>query len=249
MNESIAMCCNTHNDVGALRGLLETSSRFFDNLFVIDSGVNAVPSNDGTVELCEQFGATIVFDDIQKGFGVIRSRLIHDCGCTFAFILDSDERFIPQLPIIHCEGNEHYPEHPKPNLSVFHKRDVCNQGQLLKDIIQDKNIMAVRTTRTHRFDFDMKKPSQNWLLNQDHQLRIVRNVPDIGYVSNRKMHEQLIDSRTGQSPTYYAQDAYNGPFHDHFHLHFRRTRPGYKEERERNYQRLENGEPMLDTIL
>lgn len=238
------MCCNVYNDVAPLRGLLETSARYFDNLFIVHAGPGGARSNDGTIELCEKFGATIVFDDMNRGFGAIRSRLIHDCGCTFAFILDADERFIPQLPVMHCEGVERYPTHPNPNLSVFHRYEVCNQGQLLRNIIQDSNIMAVRTSRRHWMDHSMKKACENWLLIKDHQLRIVRNVSEIGYETGKVMHERLLDSRTRQDPKYYEQDAYQGPFHDHFHMAFRREKPGYKEAREREYQRLERGEKM-----
>lgn len=244
MNESIAMCCNVYNDVGPLRGLLETSSRYFDNLFVVNSGPGGAKSTDGTIELCEQFGATIVFDDMNRGFGAIRSRLIHDCGCTFAFILDADERFIPQLPIMHCEGVERYPVNPKPNLSVFHKNEVCNQGQLLRQIIQDSTVMAVKTHRRHWMDFSMKQACENWLLIKDPQLRIVRNHPEIGYETGKVMHERLLDHRTKQDPKHYEPDAYQGPFHDHFHMAFRKAKPGYKEAREREYQKLERGETM-----
>lgn len=242
---SISACINFYNDAPALRGLLETATPFFDNIFTINSGPGGKYSDDGSIELCEQFGATVVFDDIQRGFGAIRTRLIHDCGCTFAFILDADERFFPQLPQIHCEGVEHYPEHQTPNLSVFRREHlVCNQGQKLRDLIQDPNVMAIRSTRRHWFDHGMRRPSQNWLLNKDHQLRIVRNIPEIGYEVGRVMHERLLDTRTGQTPAYVSQDDYNGLFHDHFHLHYRRTQPGKKEENEKRYQRLERGEAM-----
>lgn len=242
---SIAMCCNVYQDAKALRGLLETSAPYFDNLFVVHSGPNGAKSADGTIELCEDFGATIVFDDIQRGYGAIRSRLIHDCGCTFAFILDADERFHPTLPVMHCEGDEHYPEHNPPNLSTFKRDENCNQGALVKRLIADPSIMAIRTSRRHWYDYSMNRPSQNWLKTPDYQLRIVRNIPEIGYKTDRVMHEALADSRTGADPAYFSGTPYEGPFHDHYHLFYRRTQPGKKEFNEKNYQRLERGEPMI----
>lgn len=242
---SLACCVNVYNDAPALRGLLERSAPYFDNIFVVHSGPGGAHSTDGTIELVEQFGGTIVFDDIQRGYGAIRTRLIHDCGCTFAFILDADERFHPQMPVLHCEGVEHYPEHPTPNLSVHPRNEVCNQGERLKQIIQDPNVMAVRTTRRHWFDFGHRHPAQNWLQNRDHQLRIVRNTPEIMYETGRVMHERLIDTRTGNTPAFVSQDDYHGCFHDHYHLFYRRTQPGKKEANEANYQRLERGEAML----
>jgi hypothetical protein len=245
MPATIALSVNVYQDALALRGLLETGSRYFDNIFVLHTGPGGQRSTDGTIELCESFGISPVFDDIDKGFGEIRSRLIHDCGCDWAMLLDADERFHPQLPVMICEGDEHYPAHPTPNLKVTHKADIISQGAHVKNLIQNPATMALRATRRHWFDFTMKKPSQNWLINRDHQMRIVRNHPEIGYVKERKMHEWLRDFRTGQDPVFVNQDEMGGPFIDHYHLHFRKEQPGHKEFNEQNYSRLERGEKMV----
>ena len=94
-------------------------------------------------------------------------------------------------------------------------------------------------------DFSMKKAAQNFSTIKDHQLRIVRNSPHIRYISERVMHEHLVDTRTGETPKFVNQDDVGGPFHDHYHCFFRRTYPGTKEWNEANYSRLERGEPML----
>lgn len=246
MPATIALCCNVFEDAIALRGLLEIGARYFDNLFIVHSGVGGAYSKDGTIEVAESFGATVVFDDIQKGYGFIRTRLLHECGCDFGFLLDADERFYPQLPVMTCEGSEHYPEHPNPNLAVTHKADIIDQGAHVKNLINNPQTMALRSTRRHWFDFSMKKASQNWYGpngNKDHQLRIVRNVPSIRYT--KALHEALVDDRTGATPKYVAQDEHGGAFHDHFHLFMRRTQPGHKEFNEANYARLVRGEPMI----
>ena len=93
-------------------------------------------------------------------------------------------------------------------------------------------------------DFTMKRPTQNWLKNRDHQLRIVRNLPEIGYVKKVKMHERLVDTRTGEDPVFVPQDDEGGPFYDHFHMAFRTAYPGTKEWNEKNYYRLTHDEPM-----
>jgi hypothetical protein len=244
---SIAMCCNVYNDAAAVRGLLETSAPFFDNLFFVHSGPGGARSTDGTIELIEQFGATIVFDDMQRGFGAIRSRLIHDCGCTWAFILDADERFHPFLPVMHCEGAESFPAVAAPNLSTFDKDEVCAQGALLRELIAQPELMAVMSIRRHWFDFTRRRPTQNWLRIPDHQLRIVRNLPEIEYETGKVMHERLLDTRTGGDPKHSQPDGYEGPFHDHYHCFFRNARPGSKEFNEQNYLRLERGEAMFPT--
>jgi glycosyltransferase involved in cell wall biosynthesis len=242
---SIALSCNVYQDATALRGLLELGSRYFDNIFILHTGPGGAKSTDGTIELCESFGISPIFDDIDKGFGVIRSRLIHDCGCDWAMLLDADERFYPQMNVLLCEGEESYPGHPNPALKVTTKADVIDQGAHVKNLIRNPDTMALRATRRHWFDFSMKKPTQNWMHNNDHQMRIVRNHPQIGYVKERVMHEWLRDFRTGKDPQYVAQDPMGGPFIDHYHMFYRRSQPGHKEHNEQNYSRLERGEKMV----
>lgn len=240
---SIALCCNVYNDAAALRGLLELGSSYFDNIFILHTGPGGAKSTDGTIELCESFGISPIFDDIQKGFGAIRTRLIHDCGCDWAMIMDADERFYPQIKVMTCHGTDRYPNPPDPKLTVTKQDDVINQGDHVKNQIKNPELMAIRATRRHWFDFTMTKPAENWQTICDHQLRIVRNVKEIHYTLN--MHERLIDDRTERTPRFLEQDPIGGPFYDHFHLFYRRTQPGKKEANEKNYERLSKGEKMI----
>lgn len=245
---SIALACNVYQDAHALRGLLETGASYFDNIFIIHAGPGGAYSTDGTIELCEKFGATLVFDDIQKGYGVIRTRLIHECGCGWAFILDADERFFPQMKAMEPHGDVDWkgPGDPTvPDTTVTVKKDVIDQGDHVRHMIAKPHIMAIRTTRRHWMDFTMRRPTMNWWRNHDHQLRIVRNLPEIGYVKDRLMHERMVDTRTGKDPNFAEEDPIGGPFHDHFHMAFRNAYPGTKERNERNYHRLTHGEKMI----
>lgn len=241
------MSCNVYNDAVAMRGLLETSSQYFDELFVVHSGPNGAYSTDGTIELCEQFKVKLVFDDIDKGFGVIRSRLIHEHGCEWTMILDADERFHPTMPELICEGDDSWDivSAIPPNLTVTITPNINIQGYALKELIQkDNSLMAVKTRRRHWMDFTHKNPTQNWNLIPDYQLRIVRNVSEVKYVSDVKMHERLMDSRTGEDPLHLVNNELL-IFHDHYHPFFRNNYPGKKQFNEQNYQRLERGEKMI----
>lgn len=245
---TLALGINFYNDAAAMRGLLETMARWVDNIYCINSGPGGAYSTDGSIELARSFGATVVFDDIQKGFGHIRSRLIHECGCAFVCILDADERIYPQINVMTCEGAERYPDVPTPNLTVTVKPDVIDQMGHLRNMIRNPELMAIRATRRHWFSYDMKRPSQNWYGPdgiKDHQLRIVRNHDEVGYVKERVMHERLLDRRTGKDPYFSMQDEHGGIFIDHFHLVYRHSQPGKKEANEQNYARLERGEPMI----
>lgn len=247
MTPSVCLSVNFFNDAQALRGLLETMSRWVDNIYCINAGPGGAYSTDGSIELAESFGATVKYGDIDEGFGRIRTRLIHECGCTFAMILDCDERIYPQINTMLCEGNEAYPAQPTPNLTVTVKPEVINQLDRIRSAIRDPNTLSIRATRRHWFDYSFKRPSQNWFHIPDHQLRIVKNIPELGYERDRRMHERLIDIRTGTTPVYVAQDEQQlgGVFFDHFHLFYRRTQPGKKEANEQNYSRLERGEKMI----
>ena len=241
------MSCNVYNDAIALRGMLETSAQYFDELFVVHSGPNGAYSTDGTIEICEQFKVKLVFDNLDNGFGVIRSRLIHEHGCEWAMILDADERFHPTMPYLTCEGNATWDiANPleRPDLTVIKNGSILIQGYALKDIIQNDSLMAVRTTRRHWLDFTHKNPTQNWNIINDYQLRIVRNVSEINYISDVKMHERIIDSRTGTEPAFHSSDEAVF-FHDHYHPFFRNNFPGTKQFNEQNYQRLERGEKTI----
>lgn len=247
MSATICLAMNVYQDAIALRGALETGSRFFDQIFAVHSGPGGAYSTDGTIELLEQFGARIVYDDIDKGFGVIRSRALRECGCDWAAILDADERFFPDLEVLHCEGQDAWnPGLPMPNLSVHVREGIVRQGELVRRLMEDPNLGAIRATRRHWFDFTMKKPCRNWIHgDKDHQLRIVRNIPEIGYKTDVKMHERLWDSRRNGEPVYSWQDDYQGPFIDHFHPFFRFAYPRTKEFNEQNYSRLSRGEKMI----
>lgn len=239
---SIAACYNVYNDADALRGSLELAQSYFDNIYVIHSGPDGAVSNDGTIELCESFGIKPVMDNINEGYGVIRTRLIHDCGCDWAFILDADERFYPSLPMMFCNGSERYPEVSEPDLSVRRSEDLINPGQYLKSMIASTKADAIRSIRRHWFDFSMTRPCENWEIRKDYQLRIVRNKETIIYQTERRMHEHLVDTESGTTPQFREASETGGPFHDHFHMFFRRAKPGHKEGNEEYYARLERGE-------
>lgn len=246
---SIALSCNVYQDAAALKGLLETSGSFFDNIYIIHSSPGGVPSTDGTMEVLEEYGIKPVMADINEGFGVIRSRLIHDCGCEWAFILDADERFHRYVPRMNCLGNDIWTLEKgfdiKLNLTVTKEETLINQGSRLRELIANPRNMAVRSIRRHWLDLEMNEPTQNWFHVRDHQLRIVRNHPSIGYKSEVKMHERLIDSRTGSEPVFAPDHEYNGIFHDHFHCHYRKLRPGHKQHNEVNWGKLTRGEPLI----
>lgn len=243
---SIAACWNVYRDAKALRGSLELASSYFDNLFVILTPPGGEANKDDeTCDLLREFGIDPKFGDINEGFGVIRSRLIHECGCDWAFLMDADERFYPSQFQLRCEGDERYPGIRHPALTVRTSKELICPGNHLRELMKLPDIDAIKTIRRHWLTFDMKHPAQNWEQHPDWQLRIVRNVAEIGYERSRRMHERIIDKRRNGEPRSFQASVPGGPFHDHFHCHFRHAHPGTKERNEAEYQKLERGEPML----
>lgn len=242
---SIGMACNIYNDALALPGLLETASQFFDELFFIHAGPNGKRSTDGTIELIEKWGAKIVFDEINSGFGDIRTKLIHQSKTDWVMILDADERFYHTMPVLICEGEDSYPNVQNPVLKVTrHEGSHYNQGRALREIIsKPQDAVAIRTVRRHWFDFSLQRPTQNWFINRDWQLRLVKNEPFIRYKSDIKMHEQIIDDRTGTTPKFVEvqNEHLLGPFHDHFHCFFKPLEPEQRAEDISIYNALHEG--------
>lgn len=240
------ICCafNVYNDANALPGMLENASMFFDDLFCIHAGPDGKMSNDGTIEILEKWNVRTVFADIMEGFGKIRTRLIHECGCDWCWISDADERFLPNFKVLDCHGDEQFPHTltPKNHVGVLDP-NYC-QGRLLRNIIDGAgdDYFSVRTIRRAWMDFTYAHPAQNWFKVPDHQLRCVRNNGHIGYTSDVKMHERLVDLRTGQEPKYFSvEDPARNVYHEHFNIFFKGQEPKQNTEDAETYDRLDPG--------
>lgn len=239
---SIGLACNFYQEVNALPGLLENASQFFDDIVLTWCGPKCEdPADDPSVAIAEKWGVRLLFDNIDDGYGAVRTRLIRNSTTEWVMIMDADERFLPLSPVYLCEGEERYPDVKHPNLKVSIKsvqpgmEVAYNQGALLRQMIHTapEDIMGIRTGRRHWFDFSFKNPCQNWFTYPDYQLRLVRNRDWIEYKSDVKMHEQIIDTRTNTTPVFLAHDNEMGPFHDHFHCFFKSQE---KEQRARDIQ-------------
>ena len=237
---SLGCAVNVYQDNYALPGLLENASRFFDDIFIIHAGPAGKKSTDGTIETIEKWGIKHVFDDMAHGFGVIRTRLIHGSSTEWVMILDADERFNPVCPVISCEGSEQYPDVPMPNLTTTIHEPIFDQGSLLKEKINAGGFDAIRTLRRHWFDFSWKRPCQNFQTGLDWQLRIVRNLPHIGFAPGRKMHELLTNLSTGGGVHVFGNDDTTKTFfHDHYHCWFKPMESGNNAEDMQTYRLLD----------
>lgn len=243
MGDSIGIALNVYNEHNALPGALEHASRFFDDILVIHAGPGGAYSNDGTIEILEQWGVRTIFDKIDDGFGTLRTKLIRNSATEWVWISDADERFFRYIPAYSVHGTGQYPQDPVPNLQVGICEPVYDQGALLRHKInvECKEADALRTVRRHWMNINMSRPCQDWYKCEDWQLRCVRNSDYIRYVSEVKMHERIEDKRTGRDPRYGTSNVKTGPFTDHFHVPFKLMEPDQRQHDIRIYNALHHG--------
>lgn len=228
---SLGLAFNIYNDNNAVHGLLELATGYFDDIVAVHAGPMGRRSTDGTIETLEKWGVRTVFASIDEGFGTVRTRCIRESQAAYVCILDSDERLYPFSPIIRCHGEEAYPSVQNPNLSVSHE-GTYNQGEVLKQLIQEPHIRAVKAVRRHWFSPGFSKPCQNWHRIPDVQLRIVKNDPDIFYDPNIRMHERILDRQTGGEPKHASFNPSDprGVFFDHQHCFWKAMEPEQRKE-------------------
>lgn len=239
MGITLGLVANVYNECNALPGWLETHLPYFDDVRIMHAGPGGSYSNDGTLELLEKWKVPVEFCAIDDGFGVVRTKTIHMSPCDYVMLLDADERFYPVHRILRCIG-EGTPQHEVDwilqsydfsgvnlpnweniaklgeNLSVS-VEGVYDQGAKLRELLENHKPDAFVSVRRHWHDLGLRRPTQNWEVLSDWQMRIVRNSPDIYFAPETRMHERLegVNRRL-------VADMTRGPFFDHQHFHFKR---------------------------
>lgn len=242
MSESIGIVCNFYQEPNMLPGWLECASRFFDEIVCVSAPPSSAPPDEESVEICRKWGAKVVFDKIDDGFGALRTRCLHALSTEWGMIADCDERFFPTLPVYELHGTGRYPDQQDPQLSVGIAEPAFNQGDFLRRMVATaKNVDGVRFIRRHWMNMAMSRPAQRWDDHRDYQLRFLRNCGYIGYSSDVRMHERCRDFRTNEDPSFVTAEPKYGPFVDHFHVAAKLMEP---EQRQRDiaiYNLLDSG--------
>jgi len=258
---SLGLVCNSYNEANALPGWLETHLPFFDDVRVYHAGPHGELSNDGTMEILEKWHVPYLVGSIDDGFGPTRTRAIHSSPCDYVMLLDCDERFFPVVHRLTCHGENTSQQEIDEILRGYDFRDVKNsppdwdnlgrlganlrvdvkdpydQGARLREILAS-NPDAVTTIRRHWHGFGFSRPTQNWQVIPDWQLRVVRNDPSIYYEG--AMHEKLC----GVVRTHGAEFE-RGPYFDHFHFHFKRMEMEQRAHDINTYDRVHRGDVPL----
>lgn len=88
----LAVCICTHNSMRTIECVLESVREMASHIVVVDSG-----STDGTIELCEKYGAKVIR---QEWLGHVKQKQLsmdHCAGSKWTLLLDSDESLEPEL--------------------------------------------------------------------------------------------------------------------------------------------------------
>jgi hypothetical protein len=241
---SFTIAATFFNEVNALPGFLEAAAQFADELLLVDCGPNAAPSTDGSLDILRKWSIEPLRWKIDAGYGSVRTQLLHTCKTPWAIIMDIDERLLVASLVLRCEGAESYPQVPHPNLKVTSDGSCYNHREFLLGKMRDadhQGFTGVRFQRRHWFDATYTKPTQNWELNKDWQLRCLRTHKHIGYKSETRMHEHAWDSRRNDGPRYMQDDPMFGPVFQHLHCHFKPMEPEQRQQDIKIYDALHFG--------
>lgn len=113
--------------------------------------------------------------------------------------------------------------------------DKFNHVRMLRTIIENDDIDAVKTIRRHWHDLGFGRPTQNWHTDPDYQIRIVRNNGKVGWDETR-MHERLVGANNIYQPNHT-----NGPFFDHYHLYYKEMEAAQRQHDIRIYCAIAEG--------
>ena len=262
---TLGAVCNFYNEANALPGWLETHTPFFDHVSFYQAGPGGAESNDGSIEILEKWKVPIHRGKIDEGFGIVRTAAIRSSPCDFVMILDADERFHPIAQEMTCAGESTPPDVVGRVLYEYDRGieftacpsnyenvgqlgaklsvsfgAVYNQGAWLRDILEHGDLDAVKMIRRHWHDFSHKRPTQNWHIDNDYQMRLVRNKESIHFAPDVKMHENLVGASNVFQPNHT-----HGPFYDHYHMFFKHMEPMQRRHDVDIYDRIHRGESPL----
>lgn len=261
MSATIGLVANVYSEVNALPGWLECHLPWFDDVRVLHAGPQGDYSTDGTIELLERWRVPVEYCNIDDGFGKVRTQAVRMSPCDYVMILDADERFHGVHRVLSCRGRGTPHSEVDKILQGYDLRAdgavpdweeierlgaglqvdasvAYNQFELLRQVLALEPD-AVITTRRHWHDFSFRHPTQNWKVDPDWQVRILRNHPDIGYEVTTRMHEQLRGAEKICLPS--MTEVGTDLYFDHYHFPFKRMEIAQRRHDVAVYDALSSG--------
>lgn len=241
---TIGMACNFYREPNAIHGLIEESSKFFDDMVFISAPPEGAKPDDETISILEKWDCRIVHTKINDGFGAARNLCVKSSKADWVMVLDADERFFHTTPIFIPHGTESFPGTKNPDVKATIEVPAFNQGEYLRQLIRERTTNefgAIKMMRRHWFDFTMKRPTQNWKLIPDWQFRLINRHSTSGFDTKVKMHERCIDLASDSEPMHTSGNEFHGPFFDHFWCVFKPMEPEQRKEDIEIYDMLHSG--------
>ncbi len=237
--------CHFHNESFALPGFIEAAEKMFDEITLVSSPMDGTPADPETIAIAEASGHTLIHDTLSQGFGALRTRCIGYSSCEWVMILDADERVWPTVPDLGCRGTEKFPHTLTPDLKIHYEGDNTDQHASLRklcDRADAEGALAICVSRRHWFGApgEWSRPCQNWHLEGDPQLRLLRNSPYLCYDPEVKMHERLLFTPTWDEPQF-IRVTDGSLYIDHYAHHYRAMEPEQNTEDIATYEALSPG--------
>jgi glycosyltransferase involved in cell wall biosynthesis len=136
-SKKLAVAITTKNNMRTIRECLQSVQGIADAIFVVDSG-----STDGTVELCRQMGADVVYREWQGPVAQKQFALDRCADYDWVLNLDSDEMPDAELAAAVCDAARN----ARPEVCGFAiKRKIWFRGRWLHHVFQPE--LRVRLVR------------------------------------------------------------------------------------------------------
>jgi len=242
----VGTVCHFHNERHALGPFIEAAEKMFDEIVLVSSPMDGTPPDPETIAIAEASGHKLIYDTLSQGFGALRTRCISYLSCEWVMILDADERVWPTAPELGIAGTEKFSETLTPDLAVrpnpntaydqyTNFRSLCARADA-------EDALAICLPRRHWMGApgEWNKPCQNWNVEPDWQLRLVKNTPFLCYDPEVKMHERLLFTPTWSEPKF-VRVTDGSLYLDHYSWHYKNLEPAQNAEDAKIYEALAPG--------
>lgn len=242
----LGLVVNFFNEPHALPGLIAQAPETFDELVFVSSPPDG-KTDEESCEIIKASGHKLLHHTVSQGYGVLRTWCISQSSCDWVIVGDADERVWANPPRLSVAGTDQWPKQKNPQVFASILEQSLDQKGMLHRLIEraeNEGCLAVCLSRRHWMGApgEWKQLCQNYQSTEhDWQLRLVKNSPYLCYDPEVRMHERLIDTRTWESPKYINGSTSEGPFIDHYSIHFKKMDPKKNKQDAETYETLTPG--------
>lgn len=239
--------CIVHffNEPNALPGFIQQAPEMFDEVVFVSTPPDG-KTDEESCQIVLDAGYPLLHNTVSEGYGTLRTWCISQTKCDWAMICDADERIWAAPPRLTVTGSEKWPASHNPNVQSTETGGAVDQKGRIRQMIEEaesQGALAICLSRRHWMTEPGKwaHPCQNWSQEADWQLRCVKNTPYLCYDPEVRMHERLISTQTWSDPKFIRGNTSDGPFMDHYSVHFKAMDPAKNKQDAQTYEALTPG--------